>query len=550
MCLNAIFRLCKIFSVICNSKFSRPKNRASASCYDGTGAAPYIADVGLRDGRIHEIGNLSEATAVERLQVSGLAVAPGFVVLHTHSDFTLLADGRAQSQVHQGVTTEVVGQCGFSCAPVTCDADISEACVGYVECGVELGWRSFGDYLERLEATALGVNVAACVGHGTIHRAVLGDALRAPHPHEIELMVRLADEAFEQGAAGFTTGLEYWPGSLSGIEHIAPICETAARHDRLYATHVRNRDIYYDHGFGEAIATARAAGARLQISHIQPKFGAPPHAMEHTLEIIEAARHRDLDVAFDVIPHDWAHTLVTSILPRWALAGGAGALLDRLVDPAQREAMKFNPLPHWRIVGAGHWHEIKLLHSDANPSLVGATFAEIARDRGTDPYDVVLDLLLEEGENLNHPKWTSHTFSDKDIKLCLQQPEYAVISDTTALAPDGPLKDRIGSLSGYGWAARFLGKYVRDEAVLNLPEGIRKLTSLPAARVGLTDRGVLGRGKMADIVVFDAEQIASPSTVREPRRYASGIAHVLVNGQIVMRNGERLDVNPGQVLRQ
>lgn len=518
--------------------------------YDGTGAEPYVADVGLRNGRIQEIGNLSSATTIDRLPVAGLAVAPGFVDLHTHSDFTLLADGRAQSQVHQGVTTEVVGQCGFSCAPVTCDADIEHACVGYVECGVDLGWRSFGDYLERLESTPLGVNVAACVGHGTIHRAVLGDALRAPDPEEIMRMARLTEEALEQGAAGFTTGLEYWPGSLCGIEHIAPVCEVAGRYDRLYATHVRNRDIYYDHGFGEALTTARAAGARLQISHIQPKFGAPPHAMEHTLELIEAAQRRGLDVAFDVIPHDWAHTLVSSILPRWALEGGPIALLDRLVDPAQREAMKSNPLPHWRIVSAGRWHEIKLLHSNANPHLVGATFEEIGRDRCIDPYDVVLDLLLEEGEGLNRLTWTSHTFSDDDIRLCLQQPDCAVISDTTALAPDGPLKDRIGSLSGYGWAARFLGKYVRDEGVLTLPEGIRKLTSVPAGRIGLTERGVLMPGKMGDIVVFDAERIASPSTVREPRRYATGIAHVLVNGELVIRDMQRRDVNPGQVLRQ
>ena len=518
--------------------------------YDGTGADPYLGDVGIKDGHIKEIGNLCEAATNERLMIDGLAVAPGFIDLHTHSDFTLLADGRAQSQVNQGVTTEVIGQCGFSCAPVTCDSHIEESGPGYLKCGVQLGWRSFDDYLKRLEATALGVNVVACVGHGAIHRAVLGDALRAPNPDEIKTMIHIADQSMEAGAAGFTTGLEYWPGSLCGIEHIAPICEVATKYGRLYATHVRNRDIYYDFAFNEAIATARASGARLQISHIQPKFGAPAHAMEHTLEIMENARRWGVDVAFDVIPHDWAHTIVTSILPRWALEGGPEALLDRLKDPSQREAMKFNPLAHWRIVAAGHWDKIKLLSSEANPDLVGSTFEEIGRARKIDPYDVVLDLLLEEGEGLNHLKWTSHTFSDKDIALCLQQPECAVISDTAALAPDGPLKDQIGSLSGYGWAARFLGKYVRDEGIISLSEGIQKMTSIPAKRIGLLNRGTLKQKNIGDVVVFDAGQIASQYSVKEPRRYPTGIVHVLVNGELVIRDGQRSELNPGQVLRQ
>jgi len=517
--------------------------------YDGTGEAPFVADVGLRDGTIREIGDLSEAAAAERLYVEGLAVAPGFVDLHTHSDFTLLVDGRAESQVHQGVTTEVVGQCGISCAPVTCAGDIARAGIGYMKSHVDLDWRSFGDYLDRLEATPLGVNVAACVGHGTIHRAVLGDALRAPDAGEVAEMAALAEEAFEQGAAGFTTGLEYWPGSLCGIEHIVPLCAAAARHGRLYATHVRNRDIYYDLGFAEAISTARAAGARLQISHIQPKFGAPRFAMEHTLEMIEAARRHDVDVAFDVIPHDWSHTRVSAILPQWAQEGGALALLDRLGGPEQRAAMKRNPNPMWRLVSAGRWQEIRLLRSDANPKLVGATFAEIGRDRGVDPYDAALDLLREEGEGLHHLLWTSRSFSEEDIRLCVQQPDCAVISDTLALAPEGPLEDQIGSLMGYGWAARFLGTYVRDEGLLTLAEGVRKLTAVPAGRLGLTDRGVLAPGKMADIVVFESDRIASRCSIEQPQCYASGIAHVIVNGVAVIREGRRLDENPGQVLR-
>ena len=362
-------------------------------------------------------------------------------------------------------------------------------------------------------------------------------------------MCKLVEEAFEQGAVGLSTGLEYWPGILSSIEHLTPISAVAARHDGLYATHVRNRDIYYDLAFSEAIATARASGARLQISHIQPKFGAPSYAMEHTLELIESARLHDVDVAFDVIPHDWAHARVSSILPRWAQEGGAPKLLDRLSNTVDREKMKNNPTPHWRLVTAGHWDDIRILYSDANPDLVGATLSEIGRSRSVDPFDAVLDLLREEGEGLHHLLWTSQSFSEDDIHLCLQQDQCAVISDTLALASNGPLEHHIGSLSGYGWAARFLGTYVRDGGVISLSEAIRKLTSLPARRLGISDRGTLKNGARADIVAFDADQVTSKFTVKEPRRYATGIAHVLVNGKPVIKAGVRTDENPGRVLR-
>ena len=518
--------------------------------YDGSGGEAYQADIGLAAGKIVEIGELDEMQAAERLDVSGLAVSPGFVDLHTHSDFTLLVNGNAESQVHQGVTTEVVGQCGFSCAPVTCDADIEKTGVGYIHDCIALGWRSFGDYLERLRATPLGVNVAAFVGHGTVQRAVIGDALRPPDPDELGRMRGLIEEAFEQGACGLSTGLEYWPGSLSSIEHLVPLCEVAAKRDALYATHVRNRDIHYDLGFSEAIATARAAGARLQISHIQTKFGAPAYAMDHTLELVAAGQRHGVDIAFDVIPHDWSHTGVAAILPPWAQEGGAKALLDRLSDPQQRERMKRNPKPMWRLVTAGRWDDIILLRSDANPNLVGATFAEIGRDRGVHPYDAVLDLLREEGEGLHHLLWTSRSFSNDDVRLCLQQADCAVISDTQALAPYGALASQIGSLSGYGWAARFLSRYVRDERVIALGDAIRKLTALPAQRLGLRNRGLIEPGYRADITVFDAGEIASHCTVEEPRRYASGIAHVLVNGTPVIRDGQRTEHNPGEVLRR
>lgn len=521
--------------------------------FDGTGAAAFIGDVAIKDGHITAIGKPGEihhSNAQTILDVSGLIVSPGFIDMHTHSDFTLIADGRAESQVHQGVTTEVIGQCGASCAPVNSTADIRRVAPWFNEKAKHDTWLGFGDYLDVLDRSELGVNVMAFVGHGTIHRAVLGGGLHAGDVDDVAKMARLVDQCMDEGAGGFSSGLEYFPGILAAPEHLVPLCEVAAKYKRLYATHVRNRDTHYDLGFAEAIATARQSGAKLQISHIQPKFGAPHYAMEHTLEMIEIARRHGADIAFDVIPHDWNNTLMAAILPRWAQAGDLEDVLKRLADPEARKKIKANPQPMWLLVKAERWSDIVLLNASVNKDLVGANFAEIGRMRNCNPYDAVLDILLEEGDSMMSCMWASKSFTEDDLDMCLHQPECAVISDTVATANDGILADQLGSLSGYGWAARFLQHYVRDRQVLSLAEGLAKLTSVPAARLGLKKRGLLKPGYHADICVFDQVNIASNATARHPRRYASGIAHVLVNGALAMRSGQRLPVNAGRVVRE
>ena len=271
--------------------------------------------------------------------------------------------------------------------------------------------------------------------------------------------------------------------------------------------------------------------------------------MEHTLEMIDIARKHDADIAFDVIPHDWAHTLMAAILPKWAQVGGVDEVLKRLADPESRERIKDNPQPMWLIVKARQWKDIVLLNAIQNTDLIGADFEEIGKIRGVDPYDAVLDILLEEGDNMMSTMWSSRSFNNTDIDLCLQQPECAVISDTVAIANDGILKDHVGSLSGYGWAARFLQHYVRDRSLLSLEQAIQKITSIPAQRLGLTNRGSLRVGNYADICVFDPASIESNCTAKNPRRYATGFAHVLVNGKLSLQDGVRTANNPGQVLR-
>ena len=524
---------------------------SGGTVYSGDGTPPTLQDVGVRDGRLVALGDLSTATARQRLDVTGLAVTPGFIDLHTHSDFTLVADGRAQSQVHQGVTTEVVGQCGVSCAPLRRRGEPGEIATGLpADIARDRQWRTFGEYLEVLASSPLGVNVAAFVGHGTVHRAVLGDALHAGEVEDIARMKRLVEEALDEGAAGLSSGLEYWPGILSAPEHLVPLCEAAAQRGKLYSTHVRNRDRHYDLGFGEAISAARQSGARLQISHIQTKFGAPSYAGEHTLELIAAARRHGMDIAFDVIPHDWNNTSVIAILPKWVREGGTRATLERLKDPIVRQKVKDNPAPMLLIVKAAQWSKVKLLNARANRALIGSDFAEIGRQRGVDPYDAAMDMLIEEGDDAPRLMWATQSFSEGEIEMFMRDNACAVISDTAALAPDGVLADQLFSLSGYGWAARFLQHYVRDRQVLPLAEAIRRITALPASRLGLGDRGRLNVGHWADVTVFNPEQIESRFTVSQPRAYPGGIVHVMVNGELAMHNGCRTDRHAGRVLRE
>jgi N-acyl-D-amino-acid deacylase len=508
---------------------------------DGSGAPRRRADVGLVGERVAAIGDLSRADAAERIDASGLVVAPGFVDLHTHSDFTLLVDGRADSQVCQGVTTEAIGQCGFSAAPMAAPPDAAQM-LGHIDsAGVALDWRGFGEYLARLERARPALNVAALVGHAALRRAA-GE-------RGVAGMVALAEAAFDEGAVGLSTGLEYWPGIDAPAEEIEALAAVAARRGGLYATHVRNRDVDCDRGFAEAIRTARASGARLQISHIQPKHGAPAGAMERALERLDAAAREGVDAAFDIIPHEWSHTVVVSCLPAWAREGGDAALLQRLGDAATRERMKLNPRPIWRLVSERRWERIVLLRSTAHPEWVGVDFATLGRLRRADPFDVVLDLLRDEGPALAQLLWTARNFEDADLCACLRDTRCSVMSDSLTVSDRGPLQGVIGSLGGYGWTARLLGHYARERGVLTLEAAVHCLSGRPAARLGLRDRGVLREGAFADVVVFDAATVGDRSAMGAVARHPDGFVHVFVNGEPVLRDGQRNEACPGRVLR-
>lgn len=512
---------------------------------DGTGKPVFFSDIGIRGDRITALGNLKKARALARLDATGLVVSPGFIDIHTHSDFSLLAHGSAESQVLQGVTFEVIGNCGHSCAPIGNNKSPKDLTLGY-ESSIAIDWSDFDSYLAKLERHELGVNVASFVGHCTLRQAVMRGEPRPATDDETEEMGKLLSESLEQGAVGFSTGLEYNPGKAARAEEVAELCKIAGDADVLYATHVRNRDRYYEMGFGEALACARVAKVRLQISHIVTKYGAPRHAMVHTMEMVEWGRREGIDVAFDMIPHNWSPTLVVAMLPIWAFQGGIKALQKRLRSIKGREALRYNPMPIWQLVPAGRWRDIYIFNSGQNPDLVGMSLAEIAKRRNKkDVLDLIFDLIQEEGDNFLDLTWIGRNFAEADNKTVLPESNCVVISDGITTTD----KERMLSPSVYGWSARFLQRYVRDMKLMTLEEAVRRLTCLPASRLGINNRGVIAKGKFADITVFSYETLRDRSTLKNPGRHPVGIRHVLVNGQLAVKDGKRTESNNGKVIR-
>jgi N-acyl-D-aspartate/D-glutamate deacylase len=517
---------------------------------DGTGSPGVVADVGIVDDRITAIADLSAAEAATEIDAAGQIVAPGFIDIHTHSDLAHFVDPRAESQVRQGVTTEAIGQCGISLAPCTSEhRSALFASTGSAEHG---HWHTYGELLAAMDEANIATNVVGMVGHGALRTAVMGpDAPRPATDDEVADMVDLLRHSLDEGAFGFTTGLEYHPGKTATFDELAALCFATAQVDALYATHSRNRDRRYFVGFGEALDAARESGVRLQISHINPKYGRPEHAMRNTLQMIEWTREEGVDVAMDMMPTNWNHTAATAMFPAWSFGLSNEELIELMGTADGRQRLRTNPLPMWRLVVEERWDRIRLLTSSANRDLVGRTIDDLTTERNTaGGWDTLFDLLIEEGPRLKAMMLTSDAFAEDDNRMVLEHPLCSVESDTMALATDGPLAGRSFGLLGFNWVPRFLAHYVRDEGVLGLAEGVRRLTGLPADRLGLRDRGYLRTGSAADVVVFDLAALSDNSSFANPTVYASGISQVLVNGAIVFAKGERTGEQGGRVLRR
>jgi len=520
---------------------------AGGAVIDGTGAPRRRADVALQGDRIAAVGDLSGWAADLRLDASGLVVAPGFIDMHTHSDLALLINPRAESKLRQGVTTEVIGQCGFSPAPAP-EGHRHEirALFGAWGRQVTWGWGSFADYLDALRERRTSVNVVPVVGHTSCRAGVMGEESRGPTAAELSQMRSAVEAAMGDGAFGLSSGLVYAPGMFADTDELVALAEAVAPHDGVYFTHIRGEADTLLDAIAEAIEIGRRAGVTVQLSHLKAQGRQNWGKIEAVLAAVERAREDGIDVTYDVYPYTAWNTGLGQLLPSWAREGGAEAILARLSDPASRAQIR-SEIAAAADADPGRWEQRLLasVDSQANRPLQGLTIAEIATRRDAAPEDVVISLLLEERCNAS---MVGFGMSEEDVRRALAHPLAMIGSDAAASAPYGILGKSHPHPRSYGAFPRVLGHYAREENLFPLEEAVAKMTSRPAARLGLTDRGRIAPGMAADLVVFDPDTITDRATYEQPHQYAAGVQFVIVNGTIELEGEEHRGRRAGRVL--
>jgi N-acyl-D-amino-acid deacylase len=517
---------------------------------DGTGAPARRADVGVTNGQIVALGDLHGREAQQTIDAAGKVVCPGFIDIHQHSDFTPLVNRACESAVRQGITTVVIGNCGHGCAPLVDPDYVRMVVVGYrPEWGVPIDWRGFGEYLDRLRDPGLSVNVMPLVAHGPVRLAVMGLEARAATAGELAQMKYLVAEAMEQGARGLSTGLEYSPGRHADQFELTELARVVARYNGLYASHIRNRGSAFVEATDEAIGIAEDAGVPLQLSHFAPRPYAPPDAFPRSLERVAQARERGMRVNVDTFPDVWGPGPVAAILPPHVYEGRPADALRRMSEAQVREAIReaFEQPTNYllRVDGLAG---LVLTYAPRHPQLVGRSLQAIAELRGQPAYEAVCDLLREEGEDF-YTILLRHIYAaETDLRELMRSPHCSMESDGAITAPYGPLADFCMNASSYGYTARVLGQYVRDEPFYTLEDAVRRMTSLPAQSMGIEGRGTLAEGWAADLVVFDPQAVSDNTTDLRPARYPSGIEHVVVNGTLTVGPQGHSGALSGQVL--
>ncbi len=502
---------------------------------DGTGNPWINADIGIRGDRIVAIGKLTDATAKTVIDAKGKIVAPGFIDMHSHSDLLLLEDGNAPSKIRQGVTTEVLGE-GSSAGP-----------------SKNGRFKRLRDYFDEVDRAGVAVNVASYVGLDNVWQSAMGSSFDRPTPAQFEQMKVVLDEALADGAFGLSSALAMPPGSLATTDDIVDLCRVVAKHGGIFSTHNRNEGTGVFDAIKEAIDVGERAGIPVDVIHLKiadQKFWG---RMPEVIELIEAARRRGVNVQANVYPYTRGNNNLSSIIPPWAHEGGTAKLIERLKDASLRPRLKQeirSGIPgwynHYTAVG-GDWSRMLV---SGKGGYEGLTMDRVmtARIKGQDrdPLDELFDILIEHGGSV--PTVYEH-HTEEDMNLALRQPWCSIGSDGSAFAIEGPLRRGNPHPRNFGTFPRVLGVYVRERNVLRLEDAIRKMTSLNAARIGLKDRGQLRVGAFADVTVFDAEQVIDKSTYNNPFQYSEGIEQVLVNGQVVLANGQPTQSKPGRALR-
>jgi dihydroorotase/N-acyl-D-amino-acid deacylase len=518
---------------------------------DGTGSPWYSGDVGIRNGRIAAIGNLSAAARARTVDAEGKVVAPGFIDMLGQSETTILVDPRLPSKIYQGITTEITGE-GGSAAPLN-DTMLANDRPGYAHYKVEPDWRTFRQYFARLEKQGMGINLASYVGATQVRRMVLGDADVQPTPEQLEKMKALVREAMRDGAVGVSTALEYAPAPYSKTEEIIALASEASKFGGIYATHMRNEGSSVLEAIDEAVRIGREAHIPVEIWHFKVAGKENWGHMPESIARVNRARAEGVDVTADTYAYTAWFNSMSAFVPAWAHDGGDAKLIERLKDPATRARIRKDmetPSKDWD----NEWQEIGgpqdvMIGVVQNPELrkfQGKRLNEVAKALNEDSMDALFDILIQDKA---YTDCAVFGMSEPDVALALRQPWVSVDNDSSGTSPEGILGEDHPHPRAYGTFPRILRKYVREEKKLTLPDAIRKFSALPAQRLRLTDRGVLKQGMWADVVVFDPETVRDLATFDDPNRFSEGMEYVLVDGVPVIANGKMTGALPGKVLR-
>lgn len=536
------------------------RTRAQASTFDlvitnghiidGTGSPWYSGDLGIRDGKIAAIGNLSAAPRKRTIDAAGKVVAPGFIDMLGQSELTILVDPRLPSKIFQGITSEITGE-GGSVAPLN-DAIIQADKSGYDYYKITPDWRTFRQYFARLEKQGMGINLASYVGATQVRRMVLGDDDKQPTPEQLEQMKALVRDAMKDGAVGVSTALEYPPAPYAKTDELIALATEAGKVGGIYATHMRNEGSAVLDAIDETLRIGREAKIPIEIWHIKVAGKDNWGEMPQIVAKINAARTAGADVSADTYAYTAWFNAFSAFIPPWAHDGGTAKLVERLKDPATRQRIRkdmLTPSKAWD----NEWQEIPgpdavMIGAVENPKLLpmqGKRLSEVAKLWNKDPIDALFDFLIED------PASSVAVFgmSQPDVTLALQQPWVSIDNDSEGTSPDGLLGQAHPHPRAYGTFPRILQKYVREDKALTLEDAIRKFSALPAQRMRLTDRGVLKAGMCADVVIFDPATVRDRATFDNPNQLSEGMEYVLVNGVPVIDQGKMTGALPGKVLR-
>jgi N-acyl-D-amino-acid deacylase len=513
---------------------------------DGSGAPAFAGEIGIDDGRFACVAPVCPEAGEIEIDGGGLMAAPGFADIHSHSDYYLLINGLAQSKVRQGVTTEIGGNCGYSAAPVfgkVRDERVSQ----YQDLfDLELPWQSAGEYFEHLSARGSSVNFGLLIGHNTVRASVMYGSDEAPSADQLEAMVQQVSQAMRDGALGLSTGLIYPPGCFARPDELVALCTAVREFGGIFAVHMRSEGNKLLEAIEEAVAVAEQARIPLQISHLKTSGEGNWHKLDSAFEQIESARARGLDLTCDRYPYTASNTGLSAMLPEWAFEGGLARLLQRLTDSGARGKMRREILAEHPE--ADYFSKIMIcaVTRREHEKYVGKKVLDCARDEGTDPFDFVFDLLAREKNMVDAIYFT---MNEENLRRILSKPYVMVGSDSGAKSTEGVLGEGNPHPRAFGTFPRVLQQFVREERVLTVEEAIRKMSYDPLRRVGIHDRGLIREGYAADLVLFDPETVQDQATYEKPKQYPRGIDTVVVNGVVVISDGEHTGERPGRILK-